>query len=134
MLLGTQWYILFNVMAGTRAMPSDLREAAASFRFNRIQRFLWVYVPAIFPYLITGILSASGGAWNASIVAEYAMFKGQVLTTPGLGSSISLAAQNNNFPLLAASVLVMVIVVVIINYQVWLRLYHYSEKRFALNV
>jgi NitT/TauT family transport system permease protein len=134
MLLGTQWYILFNVMAGTRAMPSDLREAARSFRFNRIQRFLWLYVPAIFPYLITGILSASGGAWNASIVAEYAMFKGQVLTTPGLGSSISMAAQNKNFPLLAASILVMVIVVVIINYQVWLRLYHYSEKRFALNV
>jgi NitT/TauT family transport system permease protein len=134
MLMGTQWYILFNVMAGTRAMPSDLREAAASFRFNRFQRFFWLYIPAIFPYLITGILSASGGAWNASIVAEYVTFKKQILTTPGIGSSISLAAQNNNYPLLAASVLVMVVVVVIINYQVWLRLYHYSEKRFALNV
>jgi len=134
MLMGTQWYILFNVMAGIRAMPSDLREAAASFRFNRFQRFFWLYIPAIFPYLITGVLSASGGAWNASIVAEYVTFKKQVLTTPGIGSSISLAAQNNNYPLLAASVLVMVVVVVIINYQVWLRLYHYSEKRFALNV
>jgi NitT/TauT family transport system permease protein len=134
MLMGTQWYILFNVMAGTRAMPSDLREAAKSFKFRRMQRFFWLYIPAIFPYLITGVLSASGGAWNASIVAEYAAFKGKVWTTQGLGSSISLAAQNNNFPLLAASVLVMVIVVVIINYQVWLRLYHYSEKRFALNV
>ncbi len=134
MLMGTQWYILFNVMAGTRAMPSDLREAAASFRFNRFQRFFWVYIPAIFPYFITGVLSASGGAWNASIVAEYVTFKKQVLTTPGIGSSISLAAQNNQYPLLAASVLILVIVVVIINYQVWLRLYHYSEKRFALNV
>jgi len=134
MLLGTQWYILFNVMAGARAMPSDLREAAASFRFNRIQRFLYLYIPTIFPYLITGILTASGGSWNASIVAEYVTFKKQILTTPGIGSAISIAAQNSNYPLLAASILVLVVVVVIINYQVWLRLYHYSEKRFALNV
>lgn len=134
MLMGTQWYILFNVMAGARAMPSDLREAAKSFKFSRIQRFLWLYIPAIFPYLITGVLSASGGAWNASIVAEYAAFKGEAMTTPGLGSSINLAAQHNNYPLLAASVLVMVVVVVIINYQVWLKAYHYSERRLALNV
>ena len=134
MFMGTQWYILFNVMAGARAMPSDLREVASSFRFSRMLRFWKLYLPAIFPYFITGMLSAAGGAWNTSIVAEYATYNGQVWTTPGIGSSISLAAQNNDFPLLAASVFVMVVVVVILNYQVWLRLYHYSEKRFALNV
>jgi NitT/TauT family transport system permease protein len=134
MLMGTQWYILFNVMAGVKAMPSDLKEVAKSFSFNRPQRFLWLHLPAVFPYLITGILSAAGGAWNASIVAEYATYKGQIWTTPGIGSSISLAAQNNDYPLLAAGILVMVAIVVILNYQVWLKLYHYSEKRFALNV
>jgi NitT/TauT family transport system permease protein len=133
MLMGTQWYVLFNVIAGAKAMPSDLKEVATSFSFSRRQRFLELNIPAIFPYLITGILSASGGAWNASIVSEYVSYKGQVWTTLGIGSSISLAAQNNDFPLLAASVLLMVVLVVTINYQVWRRIYHYSEKRFALN-
>lgn len=134
MLMGTQWYVLFNVMAGARAMPSDLREAARAFEFSGKQRFFTLSLPAVFPYLITGVVTASGGAWNASIVAEYVSYNGQTWTTPGIGSSISLAAQNNNYPLLAASVLILALVVVLINYQVWLRLYHYSEKRFALNV
>jgi len=134
MLMGTQWYILFNVMAGARAMPSDLKDVSKSFHFNRMQRFKWLNLPAVFPYLITGILSASGGAWNASIVSEYVTYKNQVLTTPGIGSAISLAAQNNDYSLLTASLLVMVVVVVLLNYLVWLKLYHYSEKRFALNV
>jgi NitT/TauT family transport system permease protein len=134
MTMGTQWYILFNVIAGANAMPSDLKEAAASFRFKHLHRFLWLNLPAIFPYLITGILSASGGAWNASIVAEYVTYKDQIWTIPGIGSTINLAAQNNNYPLLAASICLLLIVVVLINFQVWMRLYHYSEKRFALNV
>jgi NitT/TauT family transport system permease protein len=134
MSLGTQWYILFNVMAGVKAMPSDLREAARSFRFNRIQRFLWLHFPAVFPYLITGILSASGGAWNASVVSEYVTYKDQVWSISGIGSTINLAAQNQDYPLLAGSIFVMILVVVFINFQVWMRLYHYSEKRFALNV
>jgi NitT/TauT family transport system permease protein len=134
MTMGTQWYILFNVMAGVKAMPSDLKEVATSFRFKHFQRFLWLKFPAIFPYLITGILTASGGAWNASIVAEYITYKDQVWTIPGIGSTINLAAQNNDYPLLAASICLMLIVVVLINFQVWMRLYHYSEKRFALNV
>jgi NitT/TauT family transport system permease protein len=133
MLMGTQWYVLFNVMAGAKAMPSDLKEVAKSFHFRRAHRFLWLYLPAVFPYLVTGVLSAAGGAWNASIVSEYATYKDQVWTTPGIGSSISLAAQNNDFPLLAASIAILVVVVIGLNYQVWLRLYHYSEKRFALN-
>lgn len=133
MLLGTQWYVLFNVLAGARAMPSDLREVAVSFGYSRMQRFFWLYLPAVFPYLITGILTAAGGAWNASVVAEYVTTKNGVLTTPGIGSSISLAAQNGDYPLLTASIFTMVVAVALLNYLVWLRLYHYSEKRFALN-
>lgn len=133
MLMGTQWYILFNVMAGAKAMPSDLREVASSFRFSRNNRFRWLYFPSLFPYLITGVITASGGAWNASIVSEYVTYQDKVWTTPGLGSTISLAAQNNDYSLLAASIFVMVIVVALLNLQVWLRLYRYSEKRYALN-
>lgn len=133
-LMGTQWYVLFNVMAGARAMPSDLKEVALSFHYNRMQKFFWLYLPAVFPYLITGILSAAGGAWNASIVAEYVNFNNQVLTAPGIGSSINMAAQEGNIPLLTASIFVMMATVALINYFVWLRLYRYSEKRFALNV
>jgi NitT/TauT family transport system permease protein len=133
MLLGSFWYILFNVVAGAKAMPSDLREVAANFALGPTQRFRWLYLPAVFPYLVTGLLSASGGAWNASIVSEYVMYKGTVWTTPGIGSSISLAAQNGNMPLLTASVFVLCLTVVLLNLGLWLRLYHYSEKRFAIN-
>jgi NitT/TauT family transport system permease protein len=133
MLLGTGWYLLFNVIAGARAMPSDLKEAATSFSFTQRQRFLWLNLPAIFPYLVTGLVTAAGGAWNTSIIAEYMAFKGEVLVTPGIGSAISLAAQNGNIPDLAASVVVLAGFVALINYGGWLRLYKYAEKRFSLN-
>lgn len=133
MLMGSFWYIVFNVLAGAKAMPSDLKEVATTFRLKKGQRFWRLYLPAIFPYLVTGLVAAAGGAWNASIVAEYISYKNQILTIPGLGSEINLCAQNGDIPLLVASVLTMAIIVVALNYQVWLRLYHYSEKRFALN-
>ncbi len=133
MLLGTQWYILFNVIAGSMAIPSDLREAAHSYRLRRRLRFLALYLPAVFPYLVTGWVTAAGGAWNASIVAEFVTFKGQVLTTNGLGAQISLAAERADFPHLAASVMVMAIVVVLFNRTVWKRLYAIAEERFSLS-
>jgi NitT/TauT family transport system permease protein len=133
MLLGTQWYILFNVIAGSMAIPSDLREAAHSYRLRRRLRFLALYLPAVFPYLVTGWVTAAGGAWNASIVAEYVTFKGQVLTTNGLGAQISLAAERADFPHLAASVMVMATVVVLFNRSVWKRLYAIAEERFSLS-
>ncbi|HXA15657.1 MAG TPA: ABC transporter permease subunit [Thermoanaerobaculia bacterium] len=133
MLLGTQWYILFNVIAGSMAIPSDLREAATSYRLRRRLRFFALYLPAVFPYLVTGWVTAAGGAWNASIVAEYVTFKGQVLTTNGLGAQISLAAERADFPHLAASVMVMAIVVVLFNRSVWKRLYAIAEERFSLS-
>lgn len=133
MLMGTLWYILFNVIAGAKAMPSDLKEALTTFRLKKLQRFFSLYLPAIFPYLVTGLVTAAGGAWNASIVAEYITYKDQIFTVPGIGSTINLSAQSGNIPLLVASILVMSSVVVILNYQIWLRLFHYSEKRFSLN-
>jgi len=132
MLLGTQWYILFNVIAGAMAIPADLREAATSYRITGWRNFREVLVPAVFPYLVTGWVTAAGGAWNASIVAEYVSFGGKTLHTHGLGALISLAAERAEFPLLAASVVVMALVVVAFNRSVWRRLYHVAESRYAL--
>jgi NitT/TauT family transport system permease protein len=133
MLLGTQWYILFNVIAGASSIPSDLGEAARSYRLSRWLRFRFLYLPAVFPYLVTGWVTAAGGAWNASIVAEYVTFKGQVMTANGLGAQISLAAEHADFPRLGACVIVMAAVVVTFNRTVWKRLYGLAESRFSLS-
>ena len=133
MLLGTQWYILFNVIAGATAVPSDLSEAARSYRLTRWQRFMSLYLPAVFPYLVTGWVTAAGGAWNASIVAEFVTFKGEVLTANGLGAQISRAAERADFPHLAASVIVMAAVVVLFNRTVWKRFYRLAEERYSLS-
>jgi NitT/TauT family transport system permease protein len=133
MLLGTQWYILFNVIAGAMTIPADLREAARSYRFRGWQRFWVLYLPAVFPALVTGWVTAAGGAWNASIVAEFVTFEGRPLTTEGLGAQISAAAAAANFPVLAASILVMSALVVGFNRTVWRRCYRLAEERFSLN-
>jgi NitT/TauT family transport system permease protein len=133
MLLGTQWYILFNVIAGAMAIPADLREAATEYRLRGWRRFVMIYAPGVFPYLVTGWITAAGGAWNASIVAEYVTSHGQELTAPGLGSQISVAARDNDFPLLAASVLVMSALVVIFNRTVWRRCYVLAQQRFSIS-
>ncbi len=132
MLLGTQWYILFNVIAGAIAIPSEFREVADIFRFSRIERWRTVILPAIFPYLVTGLITASGGAWNASIVAEYFHFKGQVLSTFGLGAEISSATDSGNFALLLLSTIVMATLVVSVNRLVWRPLYRRAETRYRL--
>src|SRR5262249_9345555 len=123
MLLGTQWYILFNVVAGAMAIPADLREAAHSFRFSLWQRLWALYRPAIFPYLVPGWVTAAGGAWNASIVSEYVTYD-ETRTTFGLGARISEATAAANYPLLAASTLVMAVLVVLFNRTVWRACYH----------
>jgi NitT/TauT family transport system permease protein len=132
MLLGTQWYILFNVIAGAIAIPSEFREVASIFRFSRLDRWRTVILPAIFPYLITGLVTASGGAWNASIVAEYFHFKGQVLSTFGLGAEISSATDAGNFAALLLSTIVMATLVVSVNRLVWRPLYRRAETRYRL--
>jgi len=132
MLLGTMWYILFNVIAGATAIPSEHREAAAVFRFRDLQQWRTLILPGIFPYLVTGLITASGGAWNASIVAEYFHFQGKTLTTLGLGAQISSATDTGNFDLLLISTMVMALLVVCINRLVWRPLYHLAETRFRL--
>ena len=132
MLLGTQWYVLFNVIAGAMAIPTDLKEAAQVFGFGALERWRFLIIPGIFPYLITGLVTAAGGAWNASIVAEYMPFQGHVLTTTGLGATI--AASFDNFPRLLAATVVMAAMVVTVNRLVWRRLYRVAQTRFKLEV
>jgi NitT/TauT family transport system permease protein len=132
MLLGTQWYILFNVIAGAMAIPTDLKEAARVFRFNRSERWRRLILPAIFPYLVTGMLTASGGAWNASIVAEYFHFQGKALFVRGLGASISRATDSGNLPVLLAATVVMSVIVVTVNRMLWQRLYRLAATRYKL--
>ena len=98
MLLGTQWYILFNVIAGAMSIPSDLREVSSLYRFTRWQRWTRLILPGIFPYLITGMVTASGGAWNASVFAEYSHMPGRTLQTIGLGAQIDAATDKRTLP------------------------------------
>ncbi|WP_263365756.1 ABC transporter permease [Edaphobacter bradus] len=132
MLLGTQWYILFNVIAGAMAIPTDLREVAEMFRFSTAQRWKTVILPGIFPYLITGLVTASGGAWNASIIAEYFRLKNQTLQTVGLGAVISAATDSGQFQILLLATIVMAMMVVTINRLVWRPLYRLAETRYKL--
>jgi NitT/TauT family transport system permease protein len=132
MLLGTQWYILFNVIAGAMAIPTELREAAAVFHFRRLQQWETVILPGIFPYLVTGLVTASGGAWNASIVAEYFHFGGKTMTTVGLGAQISSATDSGNSALLLLSTVVMAALVVCVNRLVWRPMYRLAETKYRL--
>jgi NitT/TauT family transport system permease protein len=134
LLLGTQWYILFNVIAGAMAIPTDLKEASSLFKFNRGMRWRKLILPGIFPYLVTGLVTASGGAWNASIVAEYFRLKEHTYTTVGLGATISRATDSGNFALLLGSTIVMALVVVTINRLVWRRMYRLAANRYTLEV
>ena len=133
MLLGTQWYILFNIIAGAMAIPADLREAARSYRFPMRLRMWRLYLPSVFPYLVTGWVTAAGGAWNASIVSEFVTFHGRIMTATGVGSSISRAAARADYPALAAGIVVMSTLVVLFNRLVWRRCYHLAATRYALN-
>jgi NitT/TauT family transport system permease protein len=132
MLLGTQWYILFNVIAGAMAIPTDLKEATSVFRFTRWERWRRLILPAIFPYLVTGMVTASGGAWNASIVAEYFHFQGQILSVRGLGAAISRATDAGNLPVLLTATVLMSAIVVTMNRTLWQRLYRLAATRFKL--
>ena len=132
LLLGTQWYILFNVIAGAIAIPTDLKEAASVFGICGWERWRKLILPGIFPFLVTGLITASGGAWNASIVAEYFRFKGQTYSTVGVGALISAATDAKNFDLLLVSTIALAAVVVTTNRLVWRRLYRLAETRYKL--
>jgi NitT/TauT family transport system permease protein len=132
MLLGTQWYILFNVIAGAMSIPSDLREVTTLYRFTRFQRWTRLILPGIFPFLITGMVTASGGAWNASVMAEYAHVKDRTLETIGIGAQISSATDQGRFPIILLATILIALMVVTMNRLVWRRLYRLAETRYKL--
>lgn len=133
MLAGTQWYILFNVIAGAMSIPQDLKEAGTMYRLTGREKWKRLILPGIFPQLVVGLATAAGGAWNASICTEYVRGQGHVEMTDGLGSAISVCTDTGNFPLLAASVAAMVLVVVGMNRLLWLPLYRLAERKYSLN-
>jgi NitT/TauT family transport system permease protein len=132
MILGTQWYILFNVIAGASAFPSDLREAASSFHLKGWRWWLKVVLPGIFPYYVTGAITASGGSWNASIVAEVASWGNQHLSAAGLGAYIAKATEAGDFPRVVLGIAVMCVLVTLFNRLLWRPLYAFGERRLRL--
>ncbi|MFI4889430.1 MAG: ABC transporter permease [Steroidobacterales bacterium] len=133
MILGTQWYILFNVIAGASAFPSDFREAAASFRLRRWHWWRNVMLPGIFPYYVTGAITASGGAWNASIVSEAVSWGPTRLDGSGLGAYIARMTAAGDFPRIALGIAVMSILVIAMNRLLWRPLYAFAERRTRLD-
>jgi NitT/TauT family transport system permease protein len=132
MILGTQWYILFNVIAGASAFPTDLREAAGSLHLKGWRWWVKVILPGIFPYYITGAITASGGSWNASIVAEVASWGDTHLTAAGLGAYIAAATEAGDFPRVVLGIAVMCILVTLFNRLLWRPLYAFGERRLRL--
>jgi NitT/TauT family transport system permease protein len=132
MLMGTQWYLLFNVIAGAAAIPQDLKYTTALLGIKGWERWRTLILPALFPFIITGSITASGGAWNASIVAEYIQFGGKTLSVNGIGAVIASATASGDYPLLLASTLSMILTVVLINRLLWRRLYRVAEERFKM--
>ena len=134
MTLGSMWYVLFNVIAGAQSIPSELFEAARVYKLSLVQRWRTLILPGIFPYLITGIITAVGGAWNASIAGEYIKFQGKVLTATGLGQTITQASDAGKYPLLLAATVVMSFLVVATNRLVWRPLYRLAQQKYQILV
>ena len=132
MILGTQWYILFNVIAGASAFPSDLREAAASLHLTGWRWWIKVILPGIFPYYVTGAITASGGSWNASIVAEVSSWGDTHLSATGLGAYIAKATEDGDFPRVVLGIAIMCIMVTLFNRLFWRPLYAFGERRLRL--
>jgi NitT/TauT family transport system permease protein len=132
-IFGTQWYILFNVIAGAQAYPSDLKEAARSFGIKGWDWWIKVMIPGIFPYYVTGALTASGGSWNAAIVAEYVKAGDHTEVAQGIGSYIAIATEKGNFQQIVLGVAVMSVFVILFNRLLWRPLFGLAEKRLRLS-
>ncbi len=132
MMLGAQWYILFNVIAGASSIPNDLREMGSNMQLTRRLRWRRIILPAIFPYYVTGGITAAGGAWNASIVAEFVTWHHTTLHAFGLGNYIAVQSIEGKFAFLLGAGLVMSIFVVVVNRVFWRRLYRLAESRYSL--
>jgi NitT/TauT family transport system permease protein len=132
MLLGTQWYLLFNIIAGASAIPQDLKYTTDLLQLGRWDRWRTLILPALFPYAVTGAITATGGAWNASIVAEYTQFGGRTLQTTGIGAIIAQATAAGDYALLLGATLVLILTVSTINRLVWRRLYQLAEEQYRM--
>jgi len=132
MLMGTQWYLLFNIIAGASSIPQDLKYTSELMQLKGWQRWKTLLLPAIFPYLVTGAITASGGAWNASIVAEYQNFGGKTLSVTGIGSLIAKATSSGDYALLLAATLSMILTVVLLNRIFWRWLYRLAEDKYRM--
>jgi len=133
MILGTQWYILFNVIAGASTFPTDFTEAANSFRITGLLWWRKVMLPGIFPFYVTGAITASGGAWNASIVAEVVSWGDTKLTAPGLGAYIAQRTDAGDFPRIVLGIAVMSMFVILFNRLLWRPLYAHAARRLRLD-
>lgn len=132
MVLGTQWYLLFNVIAGASLIPKELKLAAKNFNLKGLLKWKRFYIPAIFPYIVTGAITAAGGAWNASIVAEIVTWGGKIYHAQGLGAFITLNTTSGDFINVALGVVMMCLWVTLFNFFFWRKLYEYAENRFRL--
>lgn len=132
MFIATQWYILFNVIVGALSVPDDLKQAADVMRLKGFMRFRTLVAPVVFPFWVTGALTAAGGAWNASIVAEVASFGEHKMSCFGLGSYIAEATVKGNWPGIIVSIVVMCLLVILMNRFLWRRLYRYAEEHLSL--
>lgn len=132
MLLGVQWYVLFNVLAGAVRIPQELNYALELMESSTWDKWKNLYLPSVFPPLVTGWVTAAGGAWNASVLAEYIFYQGKILKTGGLGATLSVATAEGNFTLFAATLTLMVFSVIILNRLVWSKLYDLAQNRFRM--
>lgn len=132
MMLGTQWYILFNVIAGALAIPNDLKEVSTVLGLTCYERWKRLILPAIFPYLVTGWITASGGAWNASIVSEIVSWQNHDLIATGLGAYIASATSDGNWPKIIWGITIMALIVVITNRLVWRKLSAIANEKFNI--
>jgi NitT/TauT family transport system permease protein len=133
MILGTQWYILFNVIAGASAMPSELRYAAANFGVGGLLWWRKVALPGVLPYYVTGAITASGGSWNAAIVAELASWRNVQVKAHGLGAYIAEATTAGDFHRIILGIATMSLFVVAINRVFWRPLYYFAERKYRLS-
>jgi NitT/TauT family transport system permease protein len=132
MLMGTQWYLLFNIIAGAAAIPQDLKYTTALLGIKGWERWRTLILPALFPFIVTGAITASGGAWNASIVAEYIQYGGKTMSVTGIGSVIAGATASGDYGLLLAATLSMILTVVMINRMLWRRFYRIAEEQYKM--
>ena len=133
MILGTQWYILFNVVAGASAIPTDLKDVSGNLRLTGWLRWKRMILPAIFPSYVTGAITASGGSWNASIVSELVSWGDTTLTATGIGAYIAASTAKGDFPRIALGICVMCLFVMLFNRQIWRRLYRMAEERWRID-